>query len=214
MLGPEGVSQLLAAYLCATTPGIVTRLAEELGQPEPDPLLDPDNPDDPPAAELDAQPRVFPSTEIAIDSVGLDDWPFVISIAAAMKRMRRTDVLPDGSVVYSCTYPARVIVWARGDGFHSTARIRDRLILAVRESLLLGPTAGDPRFAIDETSWVERYSDVDKDANLEVAQTVAAASADFDMTVSETLTPLLPANPPATEVDLDTTRLPPHPALG
>jgi hypothetical protein len=212
MLGPEGVAVLISGYLHDTTPGIVDRLAGELGPPEEPPVDDPAD-TDPAAAVLTARPVLFASTELAVDTVGMDDWPFVITTAATMKRMRRTDVLPGGGIVYSCTYPMRVVAWVRGDGFHSTARIRDRLILAIRESLLLDQTAGDPRFAVDETTWVERYSDVDRDADLEVAQTVAAASADFEVTVSETLTPMLPANPPATEVDLDTQRLPAHPAL-
>lgn len=212
MLGPEGVAILVNGYLTVRVPVIVDRLAAELGPPDPPPIADPADAD-PAAAVLDARPQLFAATELAAHTVGLDDWPFVVTIAATMKRMRRTDVLPGGGIVYSCTYPVRVVAWARGDGFHSTSRIRDRLILAIREAMLLDQSAGDARFSLDETSWVERYSDVDRDASLEVAQTVAAASADFDVTVSETLTPLVPPNPPATEVDLDTRRLPPHPAL-
>ncbi len=207
MFGPETVAIRVAEYLRTTMPMIVQRLADELGEPAPD--------SDPPGVPpLDAMPQLFASTQIAVRDVGLDDWPFVIVMGLAMRSLRRTDVAPDGTITYTCTYPVRVFYWARGDGFHATARVRDRMVLAGREALLVDPSLGDPRFLVQHVTMVERYSDVDEDEapNSELA-TVAVASADFDVIVDEPLTPLVPGGPPVTGLDLDTQVLPRHPAL-
>lgn len=219
MLGPREVATAIADVLSAHLPAEVDRLAVELGVAVPalpdqagegaggDSTAGVDG-----ALELDAQPRLVAATQLSALDVGYDDWPFVLVVPQNLRSLRRVQVTDSGQYVYVARYPVRIFTWARGDGYHFTAAVRDRLILAVRETLLRRQHLEDAGHALelDETTWSESYSDVGVDDVLKA--TVAAAYADTEWVVSSLLTPL--AGPLGQVDTLDTRgQVLPHPAL-
>lgn len=228
MLGASGVAALLSDYLNETLPGVIIRLDAELGPVLPPEVGMADGPgvaddfdldtaggmtvdgtDLPPP--LSVQPIVIAAAMIDVESVGIDDWPFLVIVVQSMRRMRFLEFTDAGARVFECTYPTAVFSYARGDGFHSTDAIRARLVLAVRETLLVSVNGGGTEFVIDESTLVERYSDIGSDEVLHA--TVAAGRTDLDVRVTEVLTPLSPAVGVVATVQPDTRPLPPHPAL-
>lgn len=205
MRGPDGVAAAIAAHLVTRLPGEVDRLAGELGVVTTDPL----NPDVP---DLDAMPRIVATAPIPTGDVGIADWPFVVVLVRRMRKQLRVDVAATGAVVYEREYPVRVFGWARGDGYHITRAVRDRLVLALVETMLRWQSFGtDGEMRVREDTLTEEYSDVGVDEDL--GATVAAGYLEVVVVATETLTP---AVAPVGVVDVatpDTQHLPPHPAL-
>lgn len=217
MLGARGVAEAIKDQLLARMPDETDRIAGDLDVPVPPVVVG----SDPHVVELDAQVRLFASTQLLTDDVGIDDWPFLMVVPTRMSGQKRVDVTADGYPVYQRTYRIRVWTFARGDGVHFVAAVRDRVMLVAAETLLRWQTFGsDERsMRVLENDWTEEYSDVGPDPNL--GTTVAAGYIDFAVEVTEVLTavPILPAlpldapDPDGRPVDLDTRPLPPHPAL-
>ena len=208
MIGPRGIAETLAAHLTAHLTDEVDRLEHELG-----PVVDPG--DVAALPELSARPHLIGSTQLPVLGVGLDDWPFVIVIVRRMSRQRRVDISEDGVVAYERDYPTRVFGFARGDGYHATAAVRDRLILAISETLLRHHSFGAPGqvMRILGNELVEEYSDVAPETDAENADTIGAAYVEVPVRVHELVTPVLPPFGPITEVGIDTPPLSRHPAL-
>ena len=206
MLGPREVASAISDVLVAHLPAEVDRLAAAIG-----PVV-PDSPDLGANPDLDAKPRLIAATQLSALDVGYDDWPFVLVVPQNLRSLRRVQVTDDGNYVYVARYPVRIFTWARGDGYHFTAAVRDRLILAVRETLLRRQHLEDAGHALelDETSWSESYSDVGVDDVLKA--TVAAAYADTEWVVSSLLEPLVAPAGTADTLDTRVQNLP-HPAL-
>lgn len=203
MLGPESVGQQLEQLLAAAVPARVVVLDAELGPIVP--------------GELDGEdlvtPRLVTSTMIPARDVAIGDWPFLVVVVQRASRFVRADV-DDGALLFDVDYPAHVFVWARGDGWHHTARVRERLTLAVRE-VLLGRQQLTPDIRLTESTYREAYSEVGTDP--ELGATVAATRIEATFTARERLTPPAPLGSVAT-ISVDTPHLgwtaAPHPALG
>lgn len=203
MNGAQGVAVAIDAFLIANVQAEMDRLAVELGPPVPDA--------DPSVPQLDAVPRLFAPHQLAVDDVGIDDWPFVVTVVTRMQRQRRIDVFDDGSIAYERDYPCRVFGWARGDGFGFTAAVRDRLTLGIVTTLLRDQRFGVDWLRLEEASLQEFYSDVGDDTTL--AATIAASRIEFTVCAAELLTPTRPPLGVVDETVLTTRPLANHPAL-
>lgn len=207
MLGPRIVADAVAGHLAALVGGTLDVLEAEHGPV----LLDPDSPAAGPTG--DPAPKLVASTQLSVDGVGVDDWPFLLVVMQRMRKIARVDVDDDGSVLYRCEYPGRVFVWVRGDGFHGVAGLRDRLTLAVRQSLLANQRFGVPAgpMSLLEDELKEAYSDVGVDEELHA--TVGAAFVEIVVVTHERMAPGTPPAGVAGTVEVDTRTLPAHPAL-
>lgn len=166
MNGPEHAAKVVTDELARLMPATVARIEERLGLPE---------------GAIPAPARYADHELIRIE---LDEWPAVFVVAQGVTDVTRVDVTA-GELVYAVSYPVRVFVMARGDGWDDTDLIRKRLVLATREVLLgVQSTA-----AIDERTYRESYSDVaiDSDRNA----TIAGAYIEVVVTLHEVI-----ADPP------------------
>jgi hypothetical protein len=158
-----------------------------------------------------ADPADLPDVAVVYDHelghIPLEEWPAVMVVGQTLERMTRDDVKADGTY-WLCTYRIRVYVWARGEGFGHTDRIRKRLTLAVREVLMqLRKVTGNAQ--LDDSSMGESYSDLDVD---QADATVGGAYLEFLLVVQEVLGTVPTKGVVETPV-IDTAFLPPHPAL-
>lgn len=209
MIGPRGVANALAAHLEVHLDAEVVRLEGELG-----PVLDPTWTDADLHPPLSARPQLIASVQLPPLAVHIGDWPFVLVIVRRMATQRRIDVDDDGSITYERDYPTRLFGYGRGTGYHATAAVRDRLILALTETILRRQTFGAAGGAmrVVETGLVEEYSDTTL-AGDATADTIAGAYIETVVRSTEVLTPVEDPFGPMTEAALDTPHLPPHPAL-
>lgn len=219
MIGPEGAAELAAAWLELRVPyrlaGIEARL--ELEGP----------------ARLGRPALVLPHDRLRL---AVEEWPAILVVAQALRRLGPVEVRPEVGDVYRATYGLRVFAWVRDEDEAATDLRRKRYLLAIREALLERltmtgaplPSAGgiaSPAITTDALSLAESYSDLVVD---DAGATIAGAWLDVDVIVEERLdnapvdldgTPA-PDPEPVELVDVtvtalprDTAALPPHPAL-
>ncbi len=205
MIGYGGVQGIVATALATRLPARLALLDTQLG-----PVLN----------GRSAVPAFVASGMRSADQVGLDDWPFVLTVVQGLPQLRLAEMEDDGAQVFWNRYGVRCFVWARGDGFEETDSVRARLTLAVREVLLTG-VQFTTAVKLIPTTVDERYSDVGVDDTL--ASSVAASWVGFQVEAREVLTPRTPGAPLAAitvlgevnPVPLDTQAQAsvPHPAL-
>jgi hypothetical protein len=189
VIGLEGACQLVTDRLEAALPGKTAELRTRLG------------------AQPDDLPDVITVIPHELARLELEQWPAVMVVGQNLEQMVRDDVEADGTT-WLCTYRLRVWVWARGNDFGHTDRIRKRLTLAVRELLMqLRRLAADGQ--IDDRSIAESYSDLDVD---NAGATIGGSWLEFLLVTRETLG-TIPIAGLADDVVLDTGALPQHPAL-
>jgi hypothetical protein len=216
MTGPEGLAAALAALLEANVVAEVTNTILELG-----PLADgtglPANPGDPTddaaILALVTPQLIAPAPPDDVTNVQVDQWPFLAVSVQRAPQLRRLDMDPwsgppglGGSqvagIVYEVTYQARLNTWVRGDGYEQTRAVRDRLALAVRQTVLRHQlVAGGIRLV--EQTVLEEYSPVGLDTTLEA--TVGVAYLQAQWRAQETL--LTDTDGPASSVTVTVGRL-------
>lgn len=208
MRGPEGAATLVCAWLTARIPARLTRLEEVLG--------------------LDAGTLPTPGLITAQDrgTIGLEQWPAVLVIPQRMEQLELTDLGSDGSELYRVGYRIRVLTWVRAEDHESTATLRNRYALAIRETLLERKqlteraTFGSGAFGQDTSeaavrpeTITEDYSDTFVD---DAGRTIAGGWVELVVTVNELLEGDTAA-PAASSITVaetgDTSTIPQHPAL-
>lgn len=193
MRGPEDARKLTLGWLEEHMPATVYAIAERL---ELDTNVDTAGHLSPPA-EWSASP--LPRVE---------EFPALFIAPIGAPRVRLVDRADDGGRVYAVAYRQRVYVICRGDTFDEVADRRDRLMLALRETLLAAPTLGDAGVTIDDTTWAESYSEVEDDS---LGRSLAGGYAEFELDVEETLAERRPAV--GTVATIGVIVEPRHPAL-
>jgi hypothetical protein len=207
MRGPEAAAELTAAWLGSRIPARLRILEAERG--------------------LTANAIGDPAIVVPYDRLrlGLEEWPAVLVVGQALRKLSPAEVLEDGREAYVATYALRVFVWVRGEDELDTDQLRKRYVLAVREALLerrtmtssstggrriVDPVAA-PAIAVNPLSIGESYSDL----ALDDVGTLAGAWLDVDVDVPEFLS--APAGygqllNPVVTANADTATIPPHPA--
>lgn len=185
MIGPRGLAEALGGFLVAEMPANVDRLAAENGSVVDDPFSGNE-------LTLDAMPVFVATVGIPTQGVAYDHWPFVVVIVRRMVRQVRVNVAPDASVDYERTYDCQFWCWARGDGYTITAAVRDRMMLALGETLLRAQSFGTITGRVDEASWSEEYSDVGGGDDPDLHATQAAGYISTQVTITETMAPPRP----------------------
>lgn len=152
-----GVAPLVGAIvdrLTATIEDELDRLEAAFGRPVP--VLVP--PDDP-ASDLWRLPGLISGNPQA--RVEPDDYPAVLVVPQATESVDVADVV-DGAAVFDVPYRIRVWAFCRYFTGPGVVACRDRLGLAIRQSLFRRPRLDDTRH-LDLGSWRESFSDVDVD---------------------------------------------------
>lgn len=195
MIGLEGATALLTTRLRAAVPVKLRQLEQRLG------LTD---------HEL-ADPTVVAG--FTLDRLPLEAWPALEVIGRTVDSpLARVDVDDAGMPIYAVRYGFRVFSWSRGDDYEPTDTARKRYGLAILE-VLAGQLVLDPDTGyVDHLSLAQAYSDISVDP---AGATIGGAWTDAVLVLLETVPP-----PPGYEprgvvhtYGVDTTALPPHPAL-
>jgi hypothetical protein len=186
--GPEGAQDLLEGYLAAAFPAALDAQAARLEIVNRTVA--------PPRGWAPLpNPKIMPPAEVA--KLAEADFPCLIVTIWDVVSVERTDPsviadlddpndLPEGLVdgpQYRVTYTCRVFSFARGKDYADTQRTRFRYALALRETLLGRPSLGEVGAGVDESSWRESYSELDRTA----ARTIGATYAEFRLTRAEEL---------------------------
>lgn len=186
--GPAGAAQAFADLLYARLPAEVARLEAELGPAVP-------LSEEPPHPVLDATPRMVTTRTVDPDfgEVSIVDYPFVVVLPS---RLVRADYsrgrAGDGSVA-RMRYAMGLVLFAAGQGYGATQAVRDRLLLATRETLLRWPKLGlgaDSPIELDPNSLRESYAPTGIDDRL--ASHVTAARLDVEAVLTERVAPVDP----------------------
>lgn len=187
MRGPEGAQALLEGYLAATVAAALDAQAARLGIVDRTTV--------PPRWPALPNPKIMPPAEVA--KLAEHDFPCLIVTIWDVARVERIDPsiladiddpndlpvdLADGPR-YRVTYTSRVFSFARGKDYADTQRTRFRYALAVRECLLGRPSLNSPGVSLDETSWRESYSELERNAS----RTIGASYAEFQIGIEEDL---------------------------
>lgn len=214
MLGIRETAQLLADRAMDHLPGEVARLAGELGAAVAVPL--------PPSEEgpeqvitLDAIPRMYAATQLRPEYIGAEDWPFVMVVPRAMTALKTMDEAPDGRQLKRATWTTRWWLYARGDGYHITAAVRDRLTLAMMEMLLRDPAWSGELYGVPYgvEVQVENMTAQPSDLDDALASIIGGCWIEAPVHITSWLAPLH-APSPVTAVTHTVTRLEDvHPAL-
>ncbi|WNO25834.1 hypothetical protein SEA_ALTADENA_12 [Arthrobacter phage Altadena] len=128
MWGPEGLTRAAAANLEAALPVAVARLRAKYGIT---------------AAELPDVAAVYPTPR---DFAEIGDYPCVM--LAAQETQGQLDTRQTGATgeydEYMLTYRLRAMIFCMGTSYDRTELLTQRIVLAVREALLMNKRYGDP----------------------------------------------------------------------
>lgn len=188
MDGPEGAQARLEAFVRAQVPGQLDAIAADLDIADRTVPLGPNRP-----APL-PDPKVLEPSDVA--KLSIDQFPCHIVTILDTPLIERVDAdladldddldAPQTStgVGYQVTYVARIFTFARGATFAETNAARYRYTLALRQAFLRHPGLASAGAAhINEATWRESYSDLDRDAR----RTIGASYVEFRLTQAEDL---------------------------
>ena len=132
-----------------------------------------------------------PVKYLTYEPLAMDNWPTIITLVEATRRIERESLAEVGDPAYQVVYAMRTYVWVRAVGPEQVTLARDHMTMVVREALLDRPalrTAAqegtDCDIKVDEGTITEDFSDL---TLLKGERFLAASFLSYELSLQEVI---------------------------